>query len=180
MTRFIGFAGAIGAGKDLCAEILGGMAGIPIMAFADPVRWAASAMFNVPVENFLTQEGKASMNQVWGMTHRDMLRLVGTEMGREVVRPDMWIHNLKQRAKDRRFVIVSDVRFDDEAAFIRENGVLVHVSRLHNPYRNAMSSHKSDDGVNQAMRDYVIFNDSTKLKLRNQIADILLPFIDNI
>ena len=176
MTRYIGFTGAIGAGKDLCAEILSGMAGAPIMAFADPVRWAASAMFNVPIENFLTQEGKAAMNLAWGLTHRDMLRLVGTEMGRQVIRPDMWVHNLKQRAKGSRFVIVPDVRFEDEAAFIRENGILAHIMRRNNPYAAAMSLHASDAGIEGEKEDYLIWNSGTRLDLRETLKEVLLPF----
>jgi|GEM_PF-3158988 len=82
--------------------------------------------------------------------------------GRRSIGPDLWINLLRQRlafiaeelAYEYAGIVISDVRFDNEARFVREQGVLVHVAR---PDPGPLATIPGD-GVKFQYRDQILLN----------------------
>ena len=66
--------------------------------------------------------------EMYGQTYRYLAQTLGTEWGRELIHPDLWIMCLKYRLqKTYSPIIIDDVRFENEAKFIREHGQLFYI-----------------------------------------------------
>lgn len=116
----IGFAGHAGSGKNAAAEALGGV----VIGFADPLYAGLSAMLGVP-EQLLRERATKELPAAVGKSPRDLLRTLGTEWGRELVRDDLWVWRARQRIQEASrmgysTIAICDVRFANEAAFIRQ------------------------------------------------------------
>lgn len=83
------------------------------------------------------------------VTHRHMLQTIGTEWGRHLIHPDVWVKVLTKRIEDIYYfakrpplVVIDDVRFMNEYDFIKaEKGVMVKITRLDAPGKNEHVSH---------------------------------------
>lgn len=66
------------------------------------------------------------------MTPRKMLQLLGTEYGRKLIHPNMWVNVLLDEYNPKKdFWIITDTRFPNEASAVkRVNGVNIRVNRL--------------------------------------------------
>ena len=59
------------------------------------------------------------------MKVREILQILGTEVGRGVFGDDFWVKSLGLRLQDTSAIVISDCRFPNEADFIRSKGGLV-------------------------------------------------------
>lgn len=126
---------------------------------------------------------------------REVMQLMGTEFARNMIGPDIWIRALESRIErmrafvdtyDPRVVpvaewrspklasghlqfVISDVRFANEAAWIRERGELWHLSRP----GKGLTGHASESGVVVTDRDQVLDNDCDPEMLRVRIGGLL-------
>ena len=141
----IGTIGFIGCGKGTVADILVEKKGFTKLAFADAVKDATAAIFGWP-RALLEGDTEESRNfretrdEWWSektgkyITPRYMLQLMGTEAGRDVFHPDLWILALEKKLGMYQNVVISDVRFPNEIAFIqRMGGFVVRVKRGEDP-----------------------------------------------
>lgn len=164
----IGLCGLAGAGKDCVAEILSSRLGFASMAFADPVYEAAAAIVGVPVYQLKKREFKEAEIPWLGLSPRRLMQLLGTEFGRGMVSTDIWVKRLAARLEAApaswRPTVISDVRFDNEAAFIARTpgGRVWRVVRpgAGCPAADA-AGHSSEAGVSDAYVDTVIENDGS-------------------
>jgi dephospho-CoA kinase len=128
----LGLTGQAQAGKDTVADIIRQLySRSPIdvhkLALADPVKDATAAMFGVNRQLLDTQDGKASYDEEWGLTIREMAQLVGTEVGRNI-RSDLWLKRWMMDAEriiadllTPNLIIVPDVRYLNEAKMLRDH-----------------------------------------------------------
>ena len=159
----VGFAGAIGAGKNAAAS------SIPravVIEHADPIYWMLSAMLQAPVEDLRDRRAKETPIVGLGKSVRDLLRSLGTEWGRELVHPELWVTLAGARIDQHlatgqtRFAIPG-VRFQNEIDAIRRRGgfvVWVHnpnVAKADGPFK----THRSDRMIGQFDCDVVLVND---------------------
>lgn len=120
------FAGNAGAGKDTAADMLAaecGGRGLSVlrMAFADPIKELAVPLLGIPKEvSYGTQQDKLDY-KVYGQCARHWLQWIGTEMGRNQIHKDIWVHRFAEKAisSDADVVIGSDCRFRNEMALMR-------------------------------------------------------------
>ncbi|MFK5882855.1 MAG: hypothetical protein QM489_00790 [Candidatus Izemoplasma sp.] len=69
---------------------------------------------------------------------RELAQLEGTDYGRKVYGESIWIDTLINSEKEQlhydkiynRIVIIGDIRFENEAQWVRDKGILIHVSRV--------------------------------------------------
>ena len=160
----IGLAGHARVGKDTVARYLVAQLGLISYAFAMPLKQALAEMFSLTTAQL---EGPPKEQPLpWlGKSPRELMQLLGTEWGRELVHPQLWLllaeHNLQQLAEhhqDMQGVVISDVRFDNEADWVRsKGGVIFHISRrgIH-----PINQHSSEGGIRHHKGDYVITNDA--------------------
>lgn len=159
MNRLIGFTGPAGSGKDTCGAYLVQMHGFARLSFAEPIYKALQVMgFRWPT----TQAEKEEVIPELGVTWRHLAQTLGTEWGREKVHQDMWTIVAKRRIESvpsARFAI-TDVRFDNEAAMIRDLGGLV----IHLQGRRAGTgndAHKSERPLAVQTGDIVLHNNKS-------------------
>lgn len=163
--HLIGFTGKARCGKDTAGDYLIKRHNFTRYGFADPLKRACSEMFGVPINHFYDDEFKEEVIPFWGYSPRQMAQLLGTEGGRELFDKNIWVKRATQSFYDEaaseefRGMVLTDVRFENEANWVRDNGgLLVHV------WRNGIkevTAHSSEDGVEIKDNDMVIENNDS-------------------
>lgn len=166
----IGLCGYAGSGKDEAAKALVEQ-GWQRVAFADAVRafaFAINPIIDTVGEGpFKINVGLKSVLQNCGWTEakkhpevRRLLQAIGTEGGREIVDPDVWVTVAQKKwrlAMENGFsAIVTDVRFPNEVAAIREDGG--QLWRIVRPGVGPVNGHCSETCIDGIDTDVVIDN----------------------
>lgn len=172
--HIIGLAGYAGSGKDALADMLVSLDGFERRAFADPMKeflvklnpliWRTGIGMNT-LENIIRDEG-------WDRAKRhpeirELLQRLGTEAGRGVLGEDVWVNALFEKPI-KRLLVISDVRFPNEAKAIKERGgIIIRVIR---DGLGPANNHPSESAYQK--NDYVIFNNGTKADLYEAFGNI--------
>ena len=184
-TLLIGITGRARCGKDtfgvMLEEELDKLLPEPdcmTAAFADPLKEMLS-------EGLGLIDKDPSAEEIYGKNYRAFAQTLGTEWGRELIDPDIWLRVFHQRySKFSCPIIMTDVRFENEARFIRDRvGVIIH---LESPEHEqiAESEHKSEGGIKKHLdaRDYIVANNEGLEELAAKaetLASEIFPFIRN-
>lgn len=175
--RLIGITGAAGAGKDTAAAWFVAEHGARRYSFATPIKEALSVMFGIPAAVFEDRVAKEQPVEWLGRSPRYLAQRLGTEFGRDLVGPDVWVAILARRLLAAGFedprsppVVIPDVRFPNEATFVRKTGVLLHLRRQASADLGADSGHVSEAGITPRAGDVVIDNDGTIADLYGVLA----------
>ena len=159
----IGIAGPARSGKDTAADMLMQELGSNIWkltSFAAPMK----AMLNVIGVDCSSDIDREAVLVDYGVSTRHMMQTIGTDWGRNCIGADMWVDAFC-RINRREKCVVSDVRFENEAALVRANGILIHVIG-----RGGISgSHVSESGVTVGEFDIVLDNSGTLPELQAQL-----------
>lgn len=165
----IGITGKARSGKDTLAnhiyEILGFESNKA--AFADPVKDMLRAIGITDIDGYKEKE-----HPTLGVTSRRMMQTLGTEWGRDTIGEETWINLTKSKGEGKKFLIISDVRFENEADFVRENGILLHVQGR----GGIEGNHKSESGIAFKLGDIKLDN-SYDVEMLEQQATTLLEFL---
>lgn len=170
--KLIGLHGKARSGKDTIGKYIEKTHNYSRYAFANPLKKAVQKMFSLS-DDEVKEENKENIIERWGMSFRKMLQLVGTEVARSL-RDDIWIKNAEFKYLHLKWVeknigkdlikgmIITDVRFENEAKWIRENGGQVwFVERDCVPENVGVTNHKSESGIEKQEGDITITNNST-------------------
>lgn len=165
----LGLTGAAGSGKNTVADILM-RHGFVNFGFADPVYRAVGAVLGVSTESLRDRDAKEKPIDWLGKSPRDLLQTLGTEWGRNMVRDDIWIQIAMRQAQEtlqnRRGVVLTDVRFQNEAEAIRAaGGTIWRVVRSVECLAAGAAKHSSEAGLPAELVDHVIENNGTKADL---------------
>ncbi len=116
----IGISGKAGSGKDTLGKYLCEEYRCLHYYFAKPLKEGAKIMFAYTDDQIANKEVPI---EPWGISPRKIWQLLGTEVGRGID-PAIWIKNAEMfiHKHPGRTVIITDVRFDNEAIFIRNRG----------------------------------------------------------
>ena len=175
MKRYpvIGIAGRARVGKDTVAETLLRIGAARYRyGFADPIRKMLKVGFGVCMDDPAWQAVKEQPIEWLGRSPRELMQTLGTEWGREMVHRDVWL-----RLADRALLgagdgmVISDVRFENEATWVREAaGLVIHVVR---PSAEAVAPHASEAGILfHPDVDVLIFNTGSIDELRHHVAEL--------
>ena len=176
----IGLTGYATAGKDEFADRLVEEFGYHKLSFADPM-YEMAVILNPTVKciDAYGMEYKALLSDVvdeYGWTKakrfadvRSFLQRLGTEAGRKCIGEDVWVNALDPRAKklikSGENVVVTNVRFKNEARWVTRNGGFV--VRINRPGIGPVNNHPSDGGEAFDFAICDVSNDGTKEDLRN-------------
>lgn len=172
--RLIGIAGPARAGKDTLANYL-------LDNLSDD--WSRSS-FADPIKEMLraigvdcSDDAKAVVSDDYGVTPRHMMQTLGTEWGRHMIDGDIWVKAFA-RLNAGKCVIVPDVRFENEAALVREHGVLIHLVGR----GGIEGSHVSENAIDFKPGDIVIDNSRDLDWLQAQVDGnaVLCDFIAEV
>lgn len=167
----IGIAGRARSGKDTVANFIIAAIGGYRYSFADPIR-AMLVPLGVDMSDPYWQARKEDVIPALGVSPRRMMQTLGTEWGRQLINPDLWIIMAHQRLlQNGPGMVISDVRFENEAAWIRKHGGrIIHVIR---PEAKAVEAHASEDGIEVQDTDAQLFNNGTLEELQLSVRELL-------
>jgi hypothetical protein len=175
-TLIIGISGVARSGKDTIAEMLHPLldkaAGLPYWgrySFAEPMKAMLLAGLGVA-----DKEDEVAQ-QRYDCSYRHLAQTLGTEWGRDQIHKDIWVKIAEMRCRGKA-VIISDVRFENEANFVRKYGILIHIER-ENQQLILECAHKSEAGIDVLHDDYKIINngndlDQLKYTVRHAAIDL--------
>jgi hypothetical protein len=138
--KVIGISGKIGTGKTATATELVKLTGFARASFSDALKQEVSRIYGVPLEFCYVKkhlpypiEDAYTIDGVeyWPpqTTVRELLQWHGTEVRRKQ-NPDFWLIQMQKRLVELEDngAIIDDVRFEDEAKFVKDNGgILVRI-----------------------------------------------------
>lgn len=155
----IGIAGKARAGKDTVANFLIAAHGGYRYGFADPIR-AMLLPLGIDMNDPYWQAKKEEVIPVLGKSPRELMQTLGTEWGRKLVNNDLWLLLAYQRLHAMGpGMVVADVRFENEADWIRRHdGLVIHLVR---DEASEVAAHSSEAGVERDPRDLVLLNNGT-------------------
>lgn len=171
----VGLCGAAGSGKSTIADALRTRHGFKVVSFADPLYEAVSLITGVDVCRLKDRAFKESPLPGIGKSPRHLLQTLGTEWGRQMVSPDIWVSAAMARVESYGTVI-ADVRFDNEADAIRSRGgkVLYVVRPGWRCLGEGEARHSSEQGVSLEKINGVIDNSGTVDSLLEQVEKHIL------
>lgn len=175
MRKVIGIHGRARSGKDSVGRIIVSEFGGYTYAFADPFK-DMLACIGVDLHQPFWDSRKEVPIPEFGpeVTPRMLMQTLGTEWGRKMISENLWVvvadRNL-QRIGDG--MIVTDVRFENEAAWVRAcGGFIIHVER---PEVTVVRPHSSEFGIQFAKEhDSFIANDGTLDDLKHKVITVML------
>ncbi len=165
----IGFAGKAHSGKDTAGQYLVDKYYFKHYYFAKPLKEGCNKMFNLSDEQIRNKE---KVIEPWGRSPRELYQLLGTDVAR-TIDPNVWIKNAEMFYKNAIgfSVVITDVRFANEARWIREKGgIVVYINRQQKEIE--ANGHSSENGLTGQDIDVYIQNDGTINDLYEQIENI--------
>lgn len=176
--RLIGIHGHARAGKDTVGRWLDTNRRAHRDSFAWPIRHTISVMFNLPSGVWDDPVAKEATLEGVGKSPRYLAQTLGTEWGRDLVHSDLWVKLCEMRLRicnawqTDRMVVITDVRFPNEAAWIREHGTLLHVYRDGANGDVGIMGHASEQGIPLEAGDIMVSNNGTLDELYGKLGGI--------
>ena len=172
--RMIGLNGKARAGKSTTAKLLldRGYADYEY-AFAQPVKAMCKALGIDPDDPYWEANKTKPIPLFGGRSYRQIMQNLGTEWGRQFLGEDVWVRFADQIQKTMpdQTMLISDVRYDNEAAFVKSNGGLI--IEIQSPISQEVHSHRSEAGIDARFIDFTVINDGTLEQLDLVLMDIM-------
>lgn len=176
VSRLVGLTGRKGSGKDTVGALLRRVYGFRTLAFADPLKAAAREWYGLTREQ---TDGPLNLKEAtdprWGLSPREILQRLGTEVGRSI-HPETWTRYALRRidGDPRARWAVTDVRFPNEADAIRlHGGFLIRIDRP--GFATGRHEEHASERVDEVLVDHVLVNDGTLDDLARRLADVVGP-----
>lgn len=179
--RLIGLAAhAPGSGKTSASKTLEDAPGFTCIPFAAPMKHMAMTLLTYWGLDFQTARHHLYDDRVTpipevGVTGRHLLQTLGTEWGRQCLRPTFWIDcwsAVARRALQAGdSVVVDDVRFPNEAEAIQALGGQVWL--IDRPGLHYEGGHASEGGLRGHAFDAVLVNNSSLEDLHSAVLALL-------
>lgn len=171
--KIIGLAGKSGAGKDTAAGAIEYLYPGRIFrySFAMPLRAGIAAMLGADIEaQSRDRERKNDVIELYGVSPRYIMQTLGTDWGRAFINENVWVLRAKAiwdeqlRKNPDAIIVVSDVRYDNEAQAVLDcGGRVVEIVRPDNPHTQQIQTggvvnHTSEAGINPELVSHTITN----------------------
>lgn len=172
----IGIAGPARAGKNEAANVLKQKLGFHEFSFASPMRNLVMDLMGISSLEELDVVKELPCELFGGKSPRKFLQLLGTEFGRNMISESVWVDACIQKAMRYKNSVISDVRFNNEAeAIINQGGKIIRVLR---PQGKTIeeNSHSSEAGIDDRLISVNVINDSTLANYHLQIYKIVKGF----
>ena len=128
----IGISGKIGSGKDTVAREI--MKAYPEykfrkVSFGYNVKKIVSILTGIDMRTILSRKIKNEYQSDWRLSVGEMFQIVGTDAIRDTLSEDAWIFSLFNNIKDGENIIITDVRFKNEAhSILNRGGYLIRLT----------------------------------------------------
>ncbi|WP_119157454.1 hypothetical protein [Caldimonas tepidiphila] len=173
----LGLIGFAGCGKSTAARYLEDQHGFEQLGLADPIRNMLCALLDAAGAGgeWMTERALKELPvPTIGVSYRHLAQTLGTEWGR-AISPDFWLRigtgKLLQAKELGIDLVLSDIRFPNEAAWIKAHGgVLVRISR---PGLPSVRDHESERHSSTLPADHEIDNRGSMACLRDQLDSLI-------
>lgn len=175
----IGIAGKKGSGKDTIGDFLCENYGYIRYAFGDPVKDVCKILFGFNNRQLYGDKKEVMTN--WGITPRRAFQVIGTEFGRKglhelmpelkVDKGQLWIEIFKRTCISTDNIVITDVRFENEAQAIRDKGGIIIMVESKFGEEDEHESERADVEYN-----YLVLNNGTKEELYDLVMEIIFRF----
>lgn len=165
----LGIVGKKNSGKDTLSDYLCKHHGFYKDSFAAPLKDICKRMFLLDEKQLEDHTLKETMDERWGLSPREMFQKFGTDFVRSNFGSDFWIRHLEKRMLTRKddLVVISDVRFENEANWIQKNGgILIRVQPIgeestpsHHQHEDQHASETEQAGIRE---DVLVENDKSR------------------
>lgn len=169
----IGLSGYAQVGKDTVASILVEDYGYTRIGFADIIKKAAYVL-----DPIITLDGMRLAHAVdkygWETAKqspevRRILQIFGSEIGRDLIDPQLWVELTMSAVHQNDKIVISDVRFRNEAEEIKwKHGEIWRVSRIEKDA--PVNVHRSETDMDSWDFDQYISNNGTIDDLTREVA----------
>lgn len=167
----IGIAGKAGSGKSTFAAYLADA----LSETTEGIDQTCIYSFASPIKKMLAVLGVYKGDPDF----RRMAQTLGTEWGRDLIDGNIWVNAAREYVEAAPWiVIIDDVRFENEAEFIREEGILVHMKR-EGQLVIADPNHRSEAAVEFVTQDFTVENTSEEAVGLNSLAILLVRTLSN-
>lgn len=186
------------SGKDTAADYLAKELGLYKYAFAEPLKTMLKSVFG----DHFHEGDRSGICPETGKSYREMMQTLGTEWGRELMTEDVWINLVQKKwewVKDgcpvetnlgtmRSFgfggratvgMILSDLRFDSEAEWVKsQGGIVIQIERGEPGRPPGILGHQSEAGVDSKLVDLLVSNEGSLEEL-HELLDSLVHTAQN-
>ena len=166
----VGFAGKARSGKDTAGKYLVDEYQFLRYSFAQPLKDAAKIMFHLTDKQVEQKEKPA---EPWGKSPRELYQKLGTDVARSID-VNVWVKGAEIFKKENpgRSIVITDVRFSNEAYWIRnQGGIVVYLNSETRGIREH-TEHSSENGMKGSDVDIIIQNDGTINQLHEKIEEL--------
>ena len=152
---------------------------IAIESFAAPIKSMVAMLLDffgygsimnpTQLAPYLDGDKKEEVLDKIGVSTRYLMQTLGTEWGRKHVNDDLWLNSMEERihhygeavkhGHKGAFIIIPDVRFDNEAEMIKRNGGTILQISTTRELPEVSSDHDTERGISACMIDGAIAND---------------------
>lgn len=184
----IGITGIKRSGKDTIGNYLTVNYGFVKLAFADVLKEACRIIFSFSDEQLYGNELKDAIDEYWRHSPREILQKVGTELFRDTlpmicqnIKNDIWVRAiekkiLKMKNDGIRKFVITDIRFPNEAEFVKiYDGIIWKVIRS-NSIKDNNSTHISEVFIDALIADTEIYNDNDIKDLYRKIDNLIKKY----
>jgi GTPase SAR1 family protein len=185
----IGILGEIGSGKTTSARYLCNKWFFEEYIIAEPLKDIAKIFGFSDSDLYGTQQQKLKIHPKWGISAREFLQKVGTDLFRDQlpkVIPGMkidksiWCDIFTLKHNIYKDTVVSDIRFQDEAETVKElGGYLIRIERYDAGNYNT-PLHRSEVEMKHIMSDFTIVNNGNIELLYEQLDKIVLQIQNHL
>jgi len=166
----VGFAGKARSGKDTAGKYLVDNYQFLRYSFAQPLKDATKIMFHLTDKQI---ENKEKPAEPWGRSPRELYQKVGTDIARNID-VNVWVKgaDIFRQENPGRSIVITDVRFSNEAFWIRNHGGIVVFleSKTRGIYNH--TEHSSENGLSAEDVDVIIENDGTIEALHVKLEEL--------
>lgn len=178
----IGLTGRAFSGKDTVGRYLAIAHNFACIAFADPIRDALTAALYLDPRVFRPEHKEQVIDWI-GQSPRQLMQTLGTEWGRNLVKPSLWVDITERRIRESlragdTDIVITDVRFPGEAKMIWSlGGVIWRIDRP-GAATTERADHPSEHALDGYEVDYRLLNDGTIEQLHELIDAALFPAVE--
>jgi len=179
LPRLIGLSGYARSGKDTIADHLVEHHGFVKLSFAGPMRESLYKLnpeirdltgmvysFQQAVDLFGWEDMKT-----YFPAYRGLMQRMGTEVGRDLFGEDFWVDQAIKRIPEGAHVVISDVRYQNEAQAIQKN--FGQVWRIERHGIAAANDHTSEHDLDAYEFDHRITNNDLIEDLHKTVDSII-------
>lgn len=170
----VGITGSARSGKGETAKYLQKYHAFHEDSFAGPIRYFFIDLLKLKGMEELDaiKTTEEPLDILGGKTLRYAMQTMGTEWGRGMLSDSLWIDTCLHRSSNYDRVVISDVRFDNEAEAVKKaGGYIIKTTRPGVEIQG--SSHASEAGISEELVDFFIDNDACLDSLYRQIENIM-------